>query len=191
VADLATLAEFEEFLGGTVATEATLRQSVLDMAEAMFERACGRAHIPFVAAQTARVEYRDGSGSNELYLDYPVSALTTITLGFDHAAPTETLVVADLLYAVGERRIVRTDGGFGCFGAPRYVKATYNAQADLPADAKLAVLTGAASLYQRKGAEGVKSETMGPYSITYRDDAGVVTLSPVWEAAVMAHARVI
>jgi hypothetical protein len=191
MADLATLAEFEAFLGGTVAAEEALRQSLLDMAEAMFERECGRSHIPFVAAQSARAEYLDGVESDALWLDYGITTLTSITLGFDHASPTETLTVANLVYAVGERRVFRKDGYFGGFGWPRYIKVTYNAAADLPADAKLAVLTGAASLYQRRGSEGVKSETMGPYSVTYWQDTAGVAMPPIWQAAVMAHARVV
>jgi hypothetical protein len=36
----------------------------------------------------------------------------------------------------------------------------------------------------------VKSETAGPYSITYRDQE-TVGLSPIWRAAVANHARVL
>jgi hypothetical protein len=191
VADLATLAEFETMcLGGVVASEATVRQAYLDMAEAFFERECGRSAVPFVAAQSARAEIRDGTGTNMVFLDYGITTLTSITLGYDHTDPVETLTIPDLLYAAGERRVVRLDGYFGCFGAPRYVKVTYDAAADLPADAKLAVLTGAAALYSRRGEEGVKSETAGPYSITYRDQE-TVGLSPIWRAAVANHARVL
>jgi hypothetical protein len=191
VADLATLAEFEEFLGGTVAAEATLRQAILDGVEAAFERECGRTAIPFVAAQSARAEVRDGSGSEAIWLDYPITTLTSITLGYDHTDPDETLTVADLLYASGTRRIVRQDGWFGPFEAPRYVKVTYDAAADLPADAKLAVLREAARRYRARGSEEVKSETMGPYSVTYATASTGTSGDPEWRAAVAMHTRVL
>lgn len=192
MADLATLAEFKAHLGGdagSLPADAVL-QMYLDSTEDAFERECGRASVPFVAAQSARAEVRDGVGSDAIWLDYSIVTLTSITLGYDHAAPTETLVVADLLYAAGERRIVRKDGYFGCFGAPRYVKITYSAAADLPVDAKMAVLQEAARWYRARGSEEIKSETMGPYSVTY---ANTSTRDPAsdWSRAVAAHTRVL
>jgi hypothetical protein len=51
--------------------------------------------------------------------------------------PDETLTVADknvIVYAVGARRITRTDGGcFGRAGQPRYVQVVYDAAATSPA----------------------------------------------------------
>lgn len=189
MADLATLVEFKEFLGVSGSGEDSLLTTILDAAEATFERECGRGSTPFVAAQTGRIEYRDGTGTCQLFLDYSISVLTSITLGFDHAAPVETLTVANLVYGADSRRITRTDGWFGRFGAARYVKVTYDAAADLPADAKLAVLVGAASVYQHRGSEGIKSETMGPYSVTYFDPGTVAAFPPIWAAAVAAHTR--
>jgi len=191
VATLVSLTEFDAWLGGAVTAENTLRQDILDRVQARLERECGRSGIPFVDAQSARTEVRDGTGSCELYLDYPVSVLTSITLGFDHTNPVETLVVGDLIYAAGSRRIVRVDGGrFGCFGAPRWVKVTYDTAADLPKDAADAVYQMAATEYRRRGSEEVRSETMGPYSVTY-GDAGASTATDAWAAAVAAYMRVI
>jgi hypothetical protein len=191
MADLATLAEFEEFLGGVVAAEATLRQSLLDGTEADFERECGRASVPFVAAQSARAEVRDGVGSDAVWLDYSITTLTSVTLGYNHASPDETLVVGDLIYAAGSRRIVRLDGWFGAFGAPRYIKVTYDAAADLPLDAKLAVLSEAARRYRSRGSEEVKSETMGPYSVTYANSSTGTNGDTDWSRAVANHTRVL
>lgn len=192
MADLATLEEFEAYLGGEVAAEADLRQSLLDMAEAAFESACGRAHAPFSDAQEGRVEYHDGTGTDRLWLDYGVADVTEILLGEDFAAPDETLDVSDravVVFQAGSARLARTDGGaFGCLGAPGYVRVTYDAAADLPADAKLAVLAGAAAVYQRRGSEGVKSESAGPYSVTYWEE-DKVAMPPIWHAAVAAHTR--
>lgn len=189
-ADLVSLAEFDAWLGGAVTAENDMRTAILEQVEAQFERECGRSAIPFVAAQPGRAEVRDGTGSEAIWLDYPISVLTSITLGFDHTNPTETLTVGDLLYAAGERRIVRQDGRFGCFGAPRYVKVTYNAAADLPVDAKLAILNEAARRYRARGSEEVKSETMGPYSVTFARSTGASEESD-WSRAVAAHTRVL
>jgi len=185
-ADLVSLTEFDTWLGGAVTAENTLRTTMLEQVEAMFERACGRTHIPFQAAQTTRVEVRDGTGSSVIHLDYAISTLTSVVLGYDPAEPDETLVVADLLYAAGSRRLVRTDGVFGGFGAPRYVHVTYAAQADLPTDAAMAVLRVATAIYRQRGSEGVFSESVGGQ---FQQLAKLPKDDPVWEMAVAAHAR--
>jgi hypothetical protein len=193
VSDLATLAEFEEWLGGTVVAEATLRQAILDQAEALFEAACGRAHAPFAAADTGREETLTGTGAPSIFLDYPIDDVTEVLLGFDPANPDETLDPTDpavLVWEEGGTRLTRVDGGkFGCLGDPAFVRVTYDTQAELPDDAKLAVLRMAATLYRGRGSEEVKSETMGPYSVTYALSSAAAT-DPVWQTAVNAHARI-
>lgn len=191
MADLASLAEFDSWLGGAVAAENTVRQAFLDYVEATFEAQCGRREYPFSAALPNRTEVLDGTGTCEVYTRYPIGTLTSVVLGDRVSTPDETLVVGDLLYAAGTRRIVRTDGGwFGRFARARYVHITYDTQADLPTDAKMAVLAEAARLYRARGSEDVQSETMGPYSITVakkvpgQDD-------PVWAAAIAANVRVV
>lgn len=188
MATLVSLTEFDTWLGGAVASENTLRTDILTRVQRRFERECGRADVPFVDAASGRVEYRDGTGTCELYLDYGITTLTSITLGFDHSEPDETLLVGDLIYSTNARRIVRLDGVFGCFGAPRYVKVTYDAAADLPADAADAIYQAAAAEYRRRGGEGVKSETMGPYSVSYFD-AQTTTITDVWRTAIGNHMR--
>lgn len=190
MATLVSDADFDVYLGGAVAADATIRSSILARVLARFQRECGRTSIPFQDAEATRVEVRDGTGSCELYLDYSITTLTSITLGFDHTNPTETLTIADLLYAAGTRRIVRTDGRFGSFGAPRYIKVTYAAAADLPVDAADAIYQEAAREYRERGSEEVQSETMGPYSVTYKK-ARVAGELTDWDRAVANHARVL
>jgi hypothetical protein len=190
-ADLVTLAEFDAWLGGAVTAEDSMRTALLEQVEALLERACGRESVPFVAAQTARVEVRDGTGSRELWLDYPIADVTTIAFS-DDAATTLDPDDADVVrWKVGSRRLTRVDGGvFGCFSSPLLVTVTYNAAADLPADAKVAVLRMATQLYNHKGSEGYSSETMGPYSWTLaKGDA--MESDIVWQSVVATHMRAV
>ena len=184
-----SLTEFDTWLGGAVASENQLRTDILTRVQKRFERECGRSSVPFVDAALGRVEVRDGTGTCEVFLDYGITTLTAVTLGTDPLAPDETLDVADLVYTAGKRRIVRADGGrFGRFGAPQYVHVTYDAAADLPADAADAIYQTAAAEYRRRGDEGVRSETAGPYSVSYFDQSDATT-ADVWNEAVGAHMR--
>ena len=190
---LVTSSEVEEFLGltGASAADKALAGQVAARVQAMLEGACNRAQAPFAPSATARVERHDGTGRPELWLDYPIVALTTVKLGHDPAAPDETLEGTDpqvLVWRTGLARLARVDGGvFGCAGAPLWVEVTYNAGADLPEDAALAVLRVTAALYNQRGAEDVRVEREGGYT---GEMAAVAESDPVWQAAVAAHRRV-
>lgn len=187
-ADLVTLADFKSFLGITDATQDTLLQTILDDLEAGLEEQCGRSAFPFAPAQSARLEVRDGNGSDTLYLYYPIADLTTIKLGADSADPDETLDPDDLdivRWAVGSRRIVRVDGG--CWGTkcdPRIVHITYDAQADLPSNCKLALKRVGALVYRQLGAEDAKSDSIAGFS---RELKGLAAEDPIWHMAVGAN----
>lgn len=186
MADLVQLSDFDGYLGGDLSAEDPLtRQAILDSAEATFERQCGRSEIPFRAADPARVEVRDGTGSCSLWTDYPIASIASIVLGFDVGTPDQTVDLSRALFAVGGREITRRDGWFGLFGAPRYVHITYATQDDLPEDAALAVMRAAATLYRQLGSEDAKSESVGPY----QSEFAVAFQDPVWLSAVGSHAR--
>lgn len=190
---LVTLAELKTYLGDAPASaDDTLLTQLIDDVEALFASETGRALSSFQAAGSARTEVHDGTGSSTLWLDYPIVALTSITLGYDASVPDETLTIADrnvLVYAVGERRIMRTDGGrFGRVGWPGYVQVVYDFGADLPDNAALAIKSVAAMAYRRRGSEAEKSETLGSfYSHTMVDD--IATVDPFWTMAVAANRR--
>lgn len=189
-AALVTIEEFRDFLGITGTAEDFVLQPILDGVEAWFVQECGRERVPFSAAQTARVEKQKGSGTHLLFLDYNIAALTSVVLGFDTAAPDKTLAVADktvLIYEVGRNQLTRVDGGsFGGFGWPAYVHVTYNAQADLPRDAAVAVMRVGAALYRQRGSEDESTSTIGGQQITM---AKVAEDDPVWQLAVANHRR--
>lgn len=156
--------------------------------EAFLLAQCRRTGRPFQAASEGRVERRDGTGGTSCWLDYPIAALTSVKLGYDPANPTETLAVADptvLVWQVGRKRLTRVDGGsFGAFGAPLWIQATYDAAADLPADAALAVLRVTAAIWRQRGAEDVSSERVGGYSADLEKAAEG---DPVWQMAVQQY----
>lgn len=182
---LATVESLWDFLGLEWGEEEELLQRLLDEVEAVFVAACGRQHRPFQAAQSARVEEHDGSGSSSLWLHYPVSSVASVTLGADHEAPAETLGGADLAVSTGSRRIRRRDGcAFGALDAPGFVRVTYDAGADLPLGAGLAVVRVTAAVYRQRGSEDVKSERTGSYS---SELVAVADSDPLWQAAVAAN----
>lgn len=191
MADLATVDDLTLLLGLAEGTDEDLLQLLLDGAEALFESDAARAAAPFQSAQTGRVEILEGRRSRQLWLDYPVQTVTAIALGVDVNSPTETLTPGDatkVVWRAGSRRLTRTDGGHWQTGDPSYVKVTYDAQADLPEDAKLAILKLAAAMYQRGGTEGVRSETLDTYSVTF---AHVAQEDPAWQLAVNYHRRLV
>lgn len=156
----------------------------------LFERLCDRAHAPFSDAIAARTEVHDGTGSDSLWLDYPIATLTSVKIGRNVAAPDESLAVADvdvLVYGAGARGITRVDGGtFGELDAPRVVHVTYATADDLPADAQLAVLRVLAQTFRQRGSEDASSENVSGYARTMANLAAQDTL---WLAAVQAHKR--
>lgn len=190
---LVTLAEQKTYLGDAPASaDDALITALIDDVEALFASEAGRGTVAFQAAAAGRVEFHDATGAAHLYLDYPVAALTSVSLGWNTAAFDETLTIADptvIVYTVGGRRITRTDGGtFGRAGHLKYVRVVYDAAADLPAGAKLAIKSVVAQAYRRRGSEAEKSETLGSfYSRTLVDD--VAGADPYWRTAVAANAR--
>lgn len=193
MAQLVTLAELKDYLGDAPASaDDSLLTELISNISSIFEAETGRVPGAYIAAGTARTEVKDGTGTADLYLDYPVTTLTSVKLGFDPAIPDETLTVSSklvIVYSSTSRRISRTDGGkFGTPGQPRYVQVVYDYGADLPDTAKLGIKSVCATAYRRRGAEDVKSETVGSfYSRTMIDD--ITATDPFWQMAVGASLR--
>lgn len=194
MSDLVELADLKTYLGDAPASSHdTLLQALLDGVEALFISETGRS--AFTAAGDA-VEVLDGTGTSELYLDFPIAedGLTSIKLGYNSTSPDETLAVTDknvLVYGEGSRIVRRTDGGtFGRGGEPRYVTVEYEHQGDEVADtasAALAIMSVTALAYRRRGSEEAQSEDVGSfYSRTMIKD--VASADPFWSMAVAANA---
>lgn len=180
--------EAMDYLGEEDAQVIPIVERLIDQVEALFLAHANRRERPFQAAQTARVEVHDGTGTATLWLDYPLAALTAVKIGADSTAPDETLTVADLTvlrYGIGGRRLQRVDGGcFGTAGDPRVVHVTYNAQADLPQTAAVAILRAVAAIYRQRGAEGSASERVGGFAADLSD---WTKEDATWRDAVAAH----
>jgi hypothetical protein len=171
---LVTVAEQLGFMrepeGGTEEDEL---QNLLDQLEALLISEANRADVPFkTSAETGRVEYQDGTGK----------------LGTDPSNPLETLSVSDktiLRYAVGERRIVRVDGGkFGSVDQPMYVEVTYDTQPDRTEDldaARLGIMRRAAAIHRQRGIEGYVSTALSEVRYQFDKDLDAI---PEWKAAV-------
>lgn len=190
---IVTVDELKDYLGDAPASsDDDVLQMIVDDVEAMFTRDALREPGWFTDAADGRTEVLDGTGTRRLYLDYPIADVTSIKLGYDSGAPTETLdpsTKSVVVWGVGSRVLTRTDGGrFGCVGQPRYVEVVYDHQGNLPDDAKLPIMEVAASLYRNRGNEGMRSETVGAFYSYTRDDAqAVADANQNWQRAVEAH----
>ena len=188
------LVELEEacrFLGIDEGTADDLIEELLASVQSLFEKEVGRSLAPYGTAQTARTEIHEGHiNSSVLTLDYPISTVTSIGLGLDVAVPDETLIpasAASVVWRVGGRDLIRTDGGVWRRTLPRWVKVVYNTLADQPNDVKLAIKRMVATLYNARTHEGFTSETRGARSWTMAQGIGTGTRDAFWEQAVANH----
>lgn len=183
---LLAVEDVADALGGIADDDVPVLDRDITLVEALLLAQCGRTARVWQAAQTARVEVLGSSAASRVVLDYPVAALTSVVLGLDPLVPAETLIVNDqtkLSWSVGSRLLERVDGGtFGGVSAgarPRYVHVTYNAAADLPLDAQLAVQSVVITRWHRRGNEEATSERIGGYQAEY---AQIAAGDPLWQA---------
>lgn len=190
MADLVTLADAQSYLG--VSGNDALLTALLNEIESLFEAECGRIGTPFKAAATTQTEVHDGTGGASLFMDYPIASVASIKLGYDSADPDDTLDPTDVdevTFAVGSREIRRTDGGvFGRVGQARYVHIVYNHQADLPANAQLAIKRVLGQVFFQRGSEDAKYENIGGY---VHNLSHLIAEDPIWKSAVGANQRMV
>ena len=190
--DLVSVAELKVFLKIAVADtdDDTLLGDLLDHTEGLFESETGRKDAPFVTSGSDRSEVNDGTGTPELYLDYPISDVTSISLGFDSGDFEDTLDPDDadiVVWGAGSRKIERVDGGvFGRLNKPRYVTVVYDFQADLPEEAQLAIKRVVGQIYRQRGSEDADREQIGSY---IRKLSNLVDTDPLWRRAVEGNRR--
>ena len=193
--DLVSLTDLKTFLSVSGSSDDDLLTDLLEHLEALFESETGRTAFPFqAAAGSDATEVHDSAGCEHLFLDYPITTVTTVKLGYDASDPTETLDPSDidqLTFGVGHRRLSRTDGGiFGLAGRSRFVHVTYKSGADLPEDAQLAIKRAVAQVYRQRGSEDSTFEAFGQGQYQRRL-SNIVADDPLWQRAVMAHRRMI
>ncbi len=193
--NLVTYAALKDYLQLPNDDNATAIEELLERVEGSLEAECDREALPFQPAEAARAEWRDGTGTIRLRTYYPITTLTSITLGRDSSSPDETLDVADVDIVSfstgleGAGLITRTDGGkFGAFRSPRYVLVTYDATAFLPEKAKDAVMDVAAGRVRQFGAEGFKSFKLLDTGGSLRK---LMSESDAWQTAVDRYRRIV
>jgi len=192
MSDLVSLADQKVFLEIPVATtgDDDLITDLLEHAEDLLESDAGRTETPFKASAAAQTEVHEGTGTRDLYLNYPISDITSISLGLDNSDFDETLDPDDpdeVVWGTGKRRISRVDGGrFGLPGRPRFITVVYDHQADLPEVAQLAIKRVVAQMYRQRGSEDATKETIGGYA---RDLSNLVETDPFWQRAVAVTRR--
>lgn len=178
---LVSLAEFYAYTGTDASDEPTITP-LLAGVEAMLTHDLGRTRAPFADEVAARVERHDGTGSDRLFLHYPIVGATVIA---SITVDGETVASTDYAYADGGRRVWRLDDQvFGEFGAPDAVVVTYKSAADWPPAAKVAVLRVAAALFNTRGSEEARDERVGPFGTSYIRAAEE---DPVWQSVLRSH----
>lgn len=204
MSDLVPFQELQEFIN----TPKALAEGVggvleltLDQVEEFLLEDLNRNRIPFQVAEPARSEIHDGTGSNSVWLDYPIAAVTDpILLGHDPTNPEEELDPTDpteIVVLVGDRRIRRVGGGgtlglvtrrrrrggpcFGPWAEPGFVHVTYDTDDDLPGPAKLAVIRGTTLIYNQRGVEETKRHRLPDLTL---DLKSFISDMPEWRQCV-------
>jgi len=172
---LITLLELDEFLQITIG-DADLSNTLINTASDFIDRFCNRS---FIKATYTNEEY-DGDGNNNIYLrKFPIVSVASVVLYDTYtAAILQTFVVnTEYLIYLNEGYIYmrsKTSRGH------KNYRVTYDAGyllADIPYDLKNACAQLAGLVYYNKGKAGVKSESIGKYSITY--DKGDLSISGI------------
>ena len=177
MAKLVTVAEVKSWL--EIAANDSSKDQQLDALatriEALLERVKNRVFFASAASVTVAV---NGTGERWLYLDRPVTSLTTVKIGVDPNNPSETLTPGVTTVIAQGRRLYRQDGGIFPCGVAN-VHVTYAAGSSLDEEARQAVLEGVALVWRSRGSEDAVSETHGSFSHTLRKDFMEL---PSWKA---------
>lgn len=160
---------------------------LLTRVERMFLAACGRADRPFLPASvTAITETIDGVNRRSLFVSRPIASVTSVVIG-PVTSPRQTLTASDLVVRPGSTMIQAVDASvrFGTLDEPGAVTVTYTAAAEVPEDARQAVIRATVALYLQRGAEDVRSESEGGV----RSELASPFEDPSWRMAVAVHAE--
>ena len=158
-ADLVSLAEVKAWLGITDAAQDTFLTELADRVEAILEQV---KHRTYLAAGVGVTVVLDGTGTPWLWLDRPVTTLSSIKIGLDATNPDETLVPGPKTVVAQGRRVYRQDGGIFPRGIAN-VQVNYTVGDQLDKDAKQAVLEGVAMVYRMRGSEDAATESIGAF----------------------------
>lgn len=127
---------------------------------------------------TDATEFYDGTGAQELRLKrYPVTSVTTVHVDSDRTFGAESLVPATSYTIDKPQGVLRflPHGESGINAISYWPSGTRNVQvvyrggySTLPADLKLGAMLWAGSMFAKRAAVGIVSESIGGYSVTYQ-----------------------
>ena len=169
---LTTVAKVRTYINKSDADE-TLLTALIASASEVIERWCNRRF-----AQESVTDYMDGKGEPFVVLSQPpVDTDQTVQVWDDPGRDYESgdLVDSDDYAVDADAGTITLDGGTFADGN-RNVKASYTGGfASVPPAVEQAANMLVASWYNmgQSGADGIKAESLGRHSITYKDDEGM------------------
>ena len=169
---LSTLAQAKLFLGITDTDNDNLIITLINSATDWLEKQFGGRRMKL----TSYVELYDGNGSPDLFLrNFEVKTITSIELRTSNSP--ETFEVVDAGNYVVDKKIGRVNLGSSIFekGVQNY-RVTYEAGFDfatdgIPSDLQLLCDMVISKTFNLRKSEGISSESLGAYSVTYIEDA--------------------
>lgn len=165
--DLTTLTKVKAYLGISNTDDDTLLEALIDSVSEAVEHYCGRQF-----AQAERTEYHDGLGASSLVLRCrPISAITQIYDDPSQMFSESSGVDASRYVFYPEEGIVELTGGSFADGR-RNVKIIYTAGfATVPPAVEQAanILVGHFFNRGHQGGDGVASESLGAYTVSYNE----------------------
>ncbi len=181
MAELVTLSEVKDWLNDQSKDRDAMLTVLFGVVQTMLE---GRTGQDFSDATTGLTDQPfDGTGTELLVMPRPPSALNAdIKVGQDVSDPDDTLLQADII-AVPEKQWLMYKSGKVFPKGLRNLFIDYDAAANFPALAKLAVLEATAYLWRRIGKEHVSAETIGEFGNIQMMGAKLNRLQ-IWEQAV-------
>ena len=166
-ADLTTLAKVKNYLGIPVSDHDILLTSLIASVSEAVEQYCARE---FAAKE--RTEFHDGSGATALIMRCrPIIAVSSVNDDLSRKFADSTRIAPEAYVFYPEAGVIRLDDGVFAHGL-RNVQVVYTAgYAAIPPAVEQAANILAAHFFNRgrQGGDGVASESLGSYTVSYND----------------------
>jgi len=162
--DLTTLAALKAWLGSSATADEAVLSSLISGASADFLSRCDR---PTLLSQTYAERY-DGQGNGELaLLNFPVTAVASVTVGTFLVPPSPDYVVAGWVF---DRFSIKLVGGAYefCRGYQNVLVAYTAGYAAIPLDVGQAVCAMCSAWFKRRGWTDQASKNLAGELVTFR-----------------------
>ncbi len=156
---LTTLAALKAYLGVTHDNDNDLLETLIGSESVFIESWLGRKY-----GTSGYTDIFSGNGGSEhLFWNYPVTAVTNLTI--DGKTVDEAETIQDTGYMVYDSRLLLFGHVFSW--GKNNCRADYNAGEDVPADVRQACIELAAIRYKNRDRIGLKSKGLAGETITY------------------------